>query len=72
MLRVLLGIVVWAASVFSRVYKTSVQDLLAFRVSVKKSGAILIGLLLYVTWPFPLQLLISFLCFVHLELWLLW
>ena len=32
-----------------RVCMTSVQDLLAFIVSVEKSGVILIGLLLYVT-----------------------
>jgi hypothetical protein len=30
--------------------ETSVQALLAFKVSVEKSGRILIGLLLYVTW----------------------
>ena len=34
----------------------SVHDLLAFRVSLEKLDAILIGLPLYVTWPFPLQL----------------
>ena len=33
---------------------TSVQDLLVFIVSVKKSGVILIGLFLYVTCPFSL------------------
>ena len=33
---------------------SSVQTLLAFRVSVEKSGVILIGLSLFVTWPFPL------------------
>ena len=33
---------------------TSVQDLLAFIVSGEKSGIILIGLPLYVTWPFSL------------------
>jgi hypothetical protein len=32
---------------------TSDQALLAFIVSVEKSGVILIGLPLYVTWPFP-------------------
>ena len=32
-----------------RVFKTSVQNLLAFIVSGEKSGVILIGLLLYVT-----------------------
>ena len=31
----------------------SAQDLLAFMVSGEKSGVILIGLPLYVTWPFP-------------------
>ena len=30
------------------------QDLLAFKVSGDKSGKILIGLPLYVTWPFSL------------------
>ena len=39
---------------------TSAQDLLAFIVSVEKSGIILIDLL------FPLLLLISFLCLTHL------
>ena len=34
--------------------KIPVQALLAFRVSVEKLGIILIGLPLYVTWPFPL------------------
>jgi hypothetical protein len=33
---------------------TSVQDPLAFRVSVVKSDIILIGLPLYVAWPFSL------------------
>ena len=40
-----------------RVCVTSVQAVLAFRVSVEKFGVILIGLPLYVTWPFPLLLL---------------
>ena len=44
-----------------RVYLTSVQDLLAFIVSVEKSGVILIGLPLYFTLPFSYNLLISFL-----------
>jgi hypothetical protein len=35
-----------------RVCMTSTQDLLAFIVSGEKSGVILIGLPLYVTWPF--------------------
>jgi hypothetical protein len=35
-----------------KVCMTSFQDLLVFRVSVEKSGLTLIGLLLYVTWPF--------------------
>ena len=34
---------------------TSVQDLLAFIVSGEKSGVILIGLHLYVTWDFSLS-----------------
>jgi hypothetical protein len=33
---------------------TSVQPLLAFRVFLEKSGVILIGLPLYVTWSFLL------------------
>jgi hypothetical protein len=33
---------------------TSAQNLLAFIVSGEKSGVILIGLPLYVTWLFPL------------------
>ena len=33
----------------------SVQALLAFIVSVEKSGVILIGLPLYVAWPFSLN-----------------
>jgi hypothetical protein len=37
-----------------RVWMTSVQDLLAFRVSIEMSGVILIGLPLYVSWPFSL------------------
>jgi len=44
---------------------TSVQDLLAFIDSGKKSVVILIGLPLYVTLPFPSVLLIFFLCFLH-------
>ena len=35
------------------VYITSVQDLLASRVSIKKSVIILTDLPLYVTWHFP-------------------
>ena len=35
-----------------RVFMTSVQALLTFRVSVEKCALILIGLHLYVTWPF--------------------
>jgi hypothetical protein len=37
-----------------RMYMTSDQALLAFIVSVEKSGVILIGLLLCVTWSFSL------------------
>ena len=36
-----------------RVCMTSAPNLLTFRVSVEKSGVILIGLPLYVMWPFP-------------------
>jgi hypothetical protein len=39
---------------FLRDYKISVQALLAFRVSVEKSGIIMVGQPLYVTWPFSL------------------
>jgi hypothetical protein len=42
--------------------------LLAFRVSVEKSGVILIGCLYMLLELFPLRLLIFFLCFVHLVL----
>lgn len=38
----------------SRVCRTFVQALLALRVSIKKSGIILTGVLVYVTWAFPL------------------
>ena len=40
------------------------QDLPAFIVSVEKSDIILIGLPLYVTWPFPFAALniLSFFC----------
>jgi hypothetical protein len=34
----------------------SVEALLAFRVSIEKSGVILIGLPLYISWSFPSQL----------------
>ena len=37
-----------------RVCMRYAQDLLAFKVSGDKSGKILIGLPLYVTWPFSL------------------
>ena len=40
-----------------RVGRISIQVLLAFRVSMEKSGVILIGLPLYVTWPFSLAAL---------------
>ena len=40
---------------------TSVQDLLAFIVSIEKSGVILMGLPLYVTWPFSFAALNIFL-----------
>jgi hypothetical protein len=43
---------------------TSDQALLAFIVSVEKSGVTQIGLPLYVTWPFPLAAfnILSLLC----------
>ena len=37
-----------------KVCMSSAQDILTFIVSGEKSGIILIGLPLYVTWPFPL------------------
>ena len=54
-----------------RVCITSVQDLLAFIVSGEKSGIILIGLPLYVTWPFSLaafNILCLFSAFVGLTI----
>ena len=45
---------------------TSAEDYLAFRVSVKKSGIILIGLPLYVTLPFSLIAFNILAFFVHL------
>ena len=49
-----------------RVFKTPVQDLLAFRNSVEKSCVILIGLPLYFTWPFPLTafVILSLFCII--------
>jgi hypothetical protein len=55
-------------------YKTSVLALLAFRVTVEKSGIILKDLPLYVTWPFFfLQLLILLLLLrsINFVFWLL-
>jgi hypothetical protein len=49
-----------------REHQTSVQSLLVFRVFIEKSGIILIGLLLIVTW-----LLVLFLCSVCFVFWLL-
>ena len=55
-----------------RVSKISVQALLAFRISAKKLDIILIGWPLYVTWPFPLKILIFFIFFsVDFVFWLL-
>jgi hypothetical protein len=46
-----------------RIYKVSVQDLLAFRVFDENSGLIPIHLAFYVTWSFTLSAFnISFLC----------
>ena len=44
----------------------SAQDLVAFMVSGEKSGVILIGLPLYVTWPFSLTAFNILSCLVHL------
>ena len=52
-----------------RLYMTSIQDALAFSVSIEYSGIILIGVPLYVTWHFPLIALVFFLCSMHLEFW---
>ena len=49
----------------------SAQDILAFIVSGEKSGIILIGLSLYVTWYFSLTAFNILLYFVHLVFWLL-
>ena len=51
-----LGCYPWSLSVC----RTSVQDLLAFIVSMEKSGVILIVLPLYVTWPFSVVVLNNF------------
>ena len=48
-----------------RVCMRSAQDLLAFMVSGEKSGVVLIGLPLYVTWPFSLTAF-NILCLEHL------
>jgi hypothetical protein len=53
------------------VYRTNIQALLAFRVSIEKSGVILISLPLYVTLTFSLTVLIYFLCSIHLVFLLL-
>jgi hypothetical protein len=45
---------------------TSFYDLLAFRVSGEKPRVVLVGLLYMLLGPFPLQVLIFFLCSVHL------
>ena len=48
-MRFLPGIIAYVGIFVLLVCMTSAQDFLAFRVSVKKSGVILIGLTLYVT-----------------------
>jgi hypothetical protein len=50
-----------------RVCRTSDQALLVFIVSVGKSGVILIGLILHVTWPFSLAAIniLFLLCAFH-------
>jgi hypothetical protein len=45
---------------FLRGYKTSVQALLPFRVSVEKSTVVLVSLPLYVTWPLSLSAFFMF------------
>ena len=52
------------------VYITLDQDLLAFIVSIENSSVILIGLPLYITWPFSFAAL-YILYFVCLLFWLL-
>ena len=53
-----------------RICMRSAQELLAFIVSGEKSAVILIGLPLYVTWPFSLTAF-NILCLEHLLFWLL-
>jgi hypothetical protein len=48
-----------------RVSKTSAQDLLASRVSIKKSAVVLKGLPEYIIWPFPLSAFNTFLLSIH-------
>ena len=48
-----------------RVCMISEKILLAFIISLEKSDVVLIGLLLYVTWPFFLAAF-NILCSVHL------
>jgi hypothetical protein len=52
---------------------SSVQAFLAFRVSVEKSGVILIGLPLYVTWPLLLTVfsILSLFC-ACIDLIIMW
>jgi hypothetical protein len=54
---------IWHLCLLS-VCMTSGQALLAFIVSVEKSGVIMISLTLYFTWPFPLAVfnILSMLC----------
>jgi hypothetical protein len=52
----------WSLSLF----KISVQVLIAFRISDEKSGVILVGLSLYVTWTLCLTAFKIFLCSVYL------
>ena len=52
--------------------KTSVQALLDFRISVEKSGVILIGLPLSVTWPFYLAMFNSLSLFCMVSVLIMW
>ena len=51
-MNILLVIIVWAG-ISLGVCRTSIKSCF-FRLSIKKSGLILIGLPLYITWSFPL------------------
>lgn len=47
-----------------RIYRTFIQALLAFRVSIVESDVSLVGLPLYVAWSFILGALIFFVLYI--------